>query len=82
MSRQRDEILNVIACSDKLLSAEEIFMHFKGIGENISIATIYRNLNILSDKGFIKKYLWETALKDMISQQSPTVILYAQTAEA
>ncbi|MCC8014086.1 MAG: transcriptional repressor [Eubacterium sp.] len=55
MSRQRDEILNVIARSDMHLSAEEIFMHLKGIGENISIATVYRNLNILSDKGFIKK---------------------------
>lgn len=55
MSRQRDDILNVIKCSDKHLSAEEIFMLLKSEGKNISIATVYRNLGILADKGIIKK---------------------------
>lgn len=53
-SKQREIILNYLRTHEGHHSAEEIF---KGVNkdENISLATIYRNLNILEDMKLIKK---------------------------
>lgn len=55
MSRQRDDILQIIKRSEEHLTAEEIFLLCKEEGIPISIATVYRNLGILTEQGIIKK---------------------------
>lgn len=55
-SRQKDEILELMR-SGKLdhPSAAEVFMAMKDILPNIGIATVYRNLNTLSDLGMLRR---------------------------
>lgn len=55
-SRQKDEILKLMR-SGKLNhpSAAEVFVAMKEILPDIGIATVYRNLNALSDMGFLRR---------------------------
>ena len=55
-SKQKDEILKLMR-SGRLdhPSAAEVFVAMKEILPDIGIATIYRNLNALSDMGFLKR---------------------------
>ncbi|MEF9962507.1 MAG: transcriptional repressor [Erysipelotrichaceae bacterium] len=54
-SKQRDLILNYVKSMDAHASAEEIFDGINQTDEKISLATIYRNLNILAEMDEIKK---------------------------
>lgn len=53
-SKQRDIILRYIQSVPRHMSAEEIF-HAINVYEKISLATIYRNLNILVEMNEIRK---------------------------
>ncbi len=55
-SKQKDEILKLMR-SGKLdhPSAAEVFVAMKEILPNIGIATVYRNLNTLSEMGLLKR---------------------------
>ncbi|MCB6993069.1 transcriptional repressor [bacterium 210820-DFI.6.37] len=55
MSKQRKDILNVINESKGHLTAEEVFMKCKEKGVSVSMATVYRNLGILSEQGIIRR---------------------------
>ena len=46
-TRQRSNILKIIASSHKPVTAEEIFEILKSEKTNINLSTIYRTLNIL-----------------------------------
>ena len=50
ITASREEILNVLMKSNKHLSAEDIFMEIRSVHPEISLATIYRTLEILSNK--------------------------------
>lgn len=54
-SKQRDLIMNYMKQIDGHVSAEKIFQDLNGEGTKISLATVYRNLNILCDMHEIKK---------------------------
>lgn len=54
-SKQRQAVLYTIMSSDKHLSASEIYSIVKKIVPNISLGTVYRNLNDLVCKGNIKR---------------------------
>lgn len=54
-SRQREEILNIIKESDKHPSAEVIYEEARKKLPNISLGTVYRNLNFLVESGMIKQ---------------------------
>ena len=52
---QREAILNVLQQNEKHFSADEIFMILKNKVPQISLATFYRNLELLAKNGQIKK---------------------------
>ena len=52
---QREAILNVLQQNEKHFSANEIFMILKNKVPQISLATVYRNLELLAKNGQIKK---------------------------
>lgn len=54
-SKQRDMILNYLKAIDGHVTAEEIFKNMNDDGQSVSLATVYRNLNILVEMNEIKK---------------------------
>lgn len=54
-SKQRDRIMDYLSSVDGHLTAEEIYKNMKEQGEQISLATIYRNLGILEEMNLIRK---------------------------
>ena len=52
---QRRIILQVLSDSHRHLSAEEIAEEVKQIEPGISVATVYRNLNLLADIGIVSR---------------------------
>lgn len=59
-TRQRRLILNYLASNrDRHLTAEDIINHFQTIEDKIGKSTVYRYLNLLLEKGLIRKYLRE-----------------------
>ncbi len=54
-SKQREIILNTLKSNAVHPTAEYVYSILKKKDPTISLATVYRNLNLLSDKGIIKK---------------------------
>lgn len=54
-SRQREAIKDYLATSRSHPTADMVYMHVKKEFPNISLGTVYRNLNLLSDLGEILK---------------------------
>ena len=54
-SKQRDEILKIVLKSCEHPTARMVYEKVRYIIPNISLGTVYRNLNVLSENGEIKK---------------------------
>lgn len=54
-SKQRENIKKGLTAYCIHPSAEELYMHLKPSNPNLSLATVYRNLNQLADMGEVKK---------------------------
>lgn len=54
-SKQRDMILEYMQGIEGHVSAEQVFQNMNEHGQKISLATVYRNLNILCEMNEIKK---------------------------
>lgn len=54
-SRQREAIKNYLASTRNHPTADIVYMHVKKEFPNISLGTVYRNLNLLSELGEIVK---------------------------
>ena len=54
-SKQREEVFNCIKFTKNHPTAEEVYIFLKDRNPNISIGTVYRNLNLLVEKGLVKK---------------------------
>ncbi|MEG0736348.1 MAG: transcriptional repressor [Longicatena sp.] len=54
-SKQRDIVLQYMKAMDGHASAEEIFAGLNTENQKVSLATVYRNLNILAEMNEIKK---------------------------
>lgn len=54
-TKQRELILSVVNNSCEHLTTEEIYLLCKDKINNISLGTVYRNLNTLVSSGFIKR---------------------------
>ncbi|WP_319417098.1 transcriptional repressor [Marispirochaeta aestuarii] len=54
-SRQRDRILELLRETGDHPTADWLYTQLKDEFPNLSVGTIYRNLNILLDQGLIKK---------------------------
>jgi len=52
-SKQRQVILDLLAASPEHMSAEEIYQKARVSQPNISLGTVYRNLDTLSEQGLI-----------------------------
>ena len=50
-SRQRESIKNYLASTTEHPTADTVYMHVKEEFPNISLGTVYRNLNLLTDLG-------------------------------
>ena len=61
-SRQREEIIKVIKDSYNHPTAEEIYMTVKAKDPAVSRSTVYRNLGLLVENGFINKILCATRI--------------------
>ena len=48
-SKQRDRIMDFLQQADGHLTAEEIYKNLQAQGEQISLATVYRNLGVLEE---------------------------------
>jgi len=55
MTNQREMILRELKKNKKHLTADELYARVKKFMPRISLATVYRNLEILSDLGMIRK---------------------------
>lgn len=55
-TKNRELILSVFKNNNLPLCAEDIYTK---LNNKINIATIYRNLNLLSDKGILSKFVFE-----------------------
>lgn len=55
MTNQREIILHELHKSKKHLTADELYSRIKKVMPRISLATVYRNLETLSDAGIIAK---------------------------
>ncbi len=54
-SNQREMILNVVRNSFDHPDASLVYERVKKIIHNISLGTVYRNLNVLSNEGYIRR---------------------------
>jgi Fur family peroxide stress response transcriptional regulator len=54
-SRQRERILELLQATGRHPSADWLYERLKGEFHNLSMGTVYRNLNILIEQGLIKK---------------------------
>lgn len=52
---QRETVLGVVKGMHNHPTAEEVFAEVHSIDEKISLATVYRNLTVLSEQGKIRK---------------------------
>lgn len=55
-SRQRQLILDVMRGEGIHMNAEQVYQKVKEADPSIGIATVYRNLNLLSELGEIQKF--------------------------
>ena len=69
LTKQKKLILDIINNSHEHLSAESIYNECRKVLPNISLGTVYRNLNQLSDMNLIKRLkvqefeLWQNDLE-------------------
>ena len=57
-TRQREAILNVLEKAEYPITAEHIFMGLKNQGIDVSLSTVYRNLEMLTKEGpVVKSYM-------------------------
>ena len=54
-SKQRETILNFLKNNHTHPSADEVFQEIRPLLPNVSLATVYRNLNLLVELGEIRK---------------------------
>lgn len=54
-SRQRESIKNYLTTTKTHPTADSVYLHTKEVFPNISLGTVYRNLNLLADMGEITK---------------------------
>jgi len=55
-SRQREAIMNYLAKTKEHPTADTIYMNIRETYPNISLGTVYRNLNLLVEQGEIIKF--------------------------
>ncbi|MDI6619461.1 MAG: transcriptional repressor [Clostridiales bacterium] len=57
-TKQREIIFDVLSKSDVPITADELFIKLKDMDTSINLSTIYRNLDMMCDKGIITKTIF------------------------
>jgi Fur family peroxide stress response transcriptional regulator len=65
-SKQREAILRILQSTDIHPTADWIYMEVKKVIPNISLGTVYRNLNLLRDEGLIREVIIQGYCKRQI----------------
>lgn len=60
-SKQREQILMALKRSCDHPTADMLYARLRGENPNISLATVYRNLNMMADAGEIRRILFDDA---------------------
>lgn len=55
-TKQRTAVLEILEQSDQPLAAEEVFLEMKEKGVSVNLSTVYRILEVLSDKKMVVKF--------------------------
>ena len=55
MTKYGKKILEIVSASHSHMTAEEIYRRVRKVMPHISVGTVYRNLNALSDEGSIRR---------------------------
>ena len=55
MSKQRERILELLRSTDSHPTADWLYERLKSEFPRLSLGTVYRNLSVLIDQGFVKK---------------------------
>ena len=59
MTKYEREVFTMVTTSGEHLTAEQIFSRLRLLHPNVVLATVYNNLNRLSEAGFIRKITTE-----------------------
>ena len=70
-SRPRAVILDFFSEGDRHVSAEDLYLQLKQRGENLSLSTVYLNLNVLSESGVVREFQGSSGQKLYDSNVSP-----------
>ncbi len=73
-SRQRESIIQYLSATHSHPTADMVYMHVKEEFPNISLGTVYRNLNLLADIGEITRFPLRTAATVLTGAQTPTIM--------
>jgi len=74
LTKQRETILNILEKDHSHPNVKQIYKEAKKILHNISLATVYRNLNFLVEMGLIKKLNLQKKI-DMMDKEKCMIIL-------
>ena len=80
-SRQREAIKHYLASTKEHPTADTVYMHVKKEFPNISLGTVYRNLNLLTDIGEAIRYQHLTEETDLMEPYSRTIISYVRNVD-
>lgn len=70
-SRPREAILAFFGEGDRHVSAEDLYLALRQRGENLSLSTVYLNLNVLRDAGMVHEFQGAEGEKLYDSNVSP-----------
>lgn len=73
-SRQREAIKEYLAHTKEHPTADMVYMQIRKIYPNISLGTVYRNLNFLADKGEVQKSIVKMAVFALMEKRNLIII--------
>lgn len=79
-SKQREAIKNYLMSTKEHPTADTVYLHVKEEFPNISLGTVYRNLNLLADIGEVTKISFPKAETVLMALQSRITISIAEIA--
>jgi len=54
-TKPRKTVIEVLESTDNPLSAEDIFLRIKELGESVNLSTVYRTLDLMENKSLVNK---------------------------
>jgi Fe2+ or Zn2+ uptake regulation protein len=62
-SKQREKILDVVKHSEEHPTAEKVYEEVRKVLPKVSLGTVYRNLNLLTEEGRVRELILEDNVK-------------------